>query len=112
MLAIFADGAEPAVGEAASAADAVVLADEGLAAGGEGVALLDVWLEDEVEVGGVDVAVGEDLVLGQGGEGGDDAGFAGAAFAADDNEFFHDTASVVGEVRCWIRLSSWVNMFA
>ncbi len=51
----------------------------------------DFGRQHQVEVRGVDIAVGDHGVSGQGGEGGGQAGLAGPPLAADHNQFFHDT---------------------
>ena len=47
----------------------------------------------EVQVGGVDVAVGDHGAIGEARERGRNAGLAGAALAAEDDEFFHAVTS-------------------
>ncbi len=45
--------------------------------------------ENEMKVGGIDVAVGQNGVAGQNGEAGENGRLAGAALAGNDNEFLH-----------------------
>jgi hypothetical protein len=59
--------------------------DHGDFAPGERVALSYDGTEHQVQICGVDVAISHDGALGEGAEGGDDAGFARSAFAADDH---------------------------
>ena len=53
------------------------------------VAFLNPGREDQVQVRGVHVAIGNDRTIGQDGKRRCNTGLAGAAFAADDNEFLH-----------------------
>ena len=60
--------------------------DDRLPATAELVLAPELGVEDQVQIGGVDVAVGEHGASGQRREGGHDAGLAGAALAADHDQ--------------------------
>ena len=71
------------------AASAVTGANPGLVAADEDAALLDLRGQHEVQVRGVDVAVGQDRLPCQDCERSGDHRLAGPALAADDGELFH-----------------------
>jgi hypothetical protein len=61
---VFLESVEPAIRKAQPAARALLPIDSGLLAALENVPLLDLWMEEQMEVGGVHVDVGQDGVLG------------------------------------------------
>jgi len=88
------DGVVAAQGGAAAAADAVLGAHDGGVAAAEFRAAPDVGGEKQMQVGGIHVAVGERGVGSQRGERCRQAGLAGAALAADDDQFLHRRSSM------------------
>ena len=54
-------------------------------------------IEDQVQVGGIHITVRQYGIFGECRKGGNERGFAGAAFAAYDNQFFHVTVLPAAE---------------
>ncbi len=84
-----ADGGELADLGAAAALGAGISVHDGEVRAGVGAVFELSGGEKEMEVRGIDVSVGEDLGGRERGERSDDRGLAGAALAADDEEFLH-----------------------
>ena len=97
--AVEGDGLEGAELPALAAVHAVGLAYLGFVAGDEGLGLLHVRVEQDVQVGRVHVKVADDLVLGKVGEGRAHRGLAGAALAADDDYLPHGGSPSRGRIR-------------
>ncbi len=83
------DGVEAAMLPAQSAAQAVLCTDHGLVAAAEFVLLPHLRRQHQMQVGGIDVAIGKHGVVGEHGKAGEHAGLARAALSADDDEFVH-----------------------
>jgi len=81
--------AETAVFCAPAAGDAVLLPDHGHVSAAEFMALPDLRIEDEMEVRGIHVAVGDNGAVRQASERGGEAGLAGPSLSAQDDDFLH-----------------------
>ena len=89
---IVGDGVKPAQLFAFPAGGAVSRQNAGDAAPAEGFTPLNVGAKNDVQVGRIHVTIGQHRVASQGGKRGDERGLAGAAFSADDDDFFHESA--------------------
>jgi NAD(P)H-dependent flavin oxidoreductase YrpB (nitropropane dioxygenase family) len=52
-------------------------------------AVVDTGRKQQMKIGGIDIAIGDDTLLCQGCQAGGQAGFPRSPFATDDNQFFH-----------------------
>jgi hypothetical protein len=89
---------EPAEVAANSAAGAVRLADDRLVPAAKIVTLPDIRLQHQMQIGRVDVAIGEHRLFSQHGERGGDAGLAGPPLAADNDQLFHSSTFSFSEM--------------
>jgi hypothetical protein len=92
-LKLFADGTKAAEIDAGAAAGAKVSINYCLAATHEISPLPNLGLHQQVKIGCINICVAQDTVFRQGSKSCGQAGFAGAAFAADNYYFAHETAS-------------------